>query len=123
MLGGYQRTFKKYEDLGMRQKLAEQWNALMNMDKGVLIISGMPEGGVRLMTGSTCLNQAFRFGKTAYGFQCHWEVSMDLARDWVENFGHVLQNKTVGEGFDQAGSGVPMLIERANRTLDELARG
>ncbi len=33
-----------------------------------------------------------------------------------------LQNKTVGEGFDQAGSGVPMLIERANRTLDELAR-
>ncbi len=32
-----------------------------------------------------------------------------------------LQNKTVGEGFDQAGSGVPMLIERANRTLDGLA--
>ncbi|HVM83118.1 MAG TPA: hypothetical protein VMW18_04465, partial [Candidatus Binatia bacterium] len=41
----------------------------------------------------TCLNQAFRFGRTAYGFQCHWEVSVDLAKDWVENFGHVLQNK------------------------------
>ncbi len=54
---------------------------------------GLPEGGVRLMTGETCANQAFRFGKTAYGFQCHWEVSMDLARDWVSNFGHVLQNK------------------------------
>jgi GMP synthase-like glutamine amidotransferase len=54
---------------------------------------GLPEGGVRLMTGTTCLNQAFRFGKTAYGFQCHWEVSMELARDWVENFGHVLQTK------------------------------
>ena len=54
---------------------------------------GLPQGGVRLMTGPTCLNQAFRFGKTAYGFQCHWEVSVDLAKHWVENFGHVLQQK------------------------------
>jgi hypothetical protein len=54
---------------------------------------GLPAGGVRLMTGSTCLNQAFRFGRTAYGFQCHWEVSVELAKDWVENFGHVLQTK------------------------------
>jgi aminoglycoside phosphotransferase (APT) family kinase protein len=29
-----------------------------------------------------------------------------------------LQNKTVGEGFDQAGSAVPTLIERAHRMLD-----
>ncbi len=31
-----------------------------------------------------------------------------------------LQHKTVGEGFDQAGSAVPTLIERANRMLDGL---
>ncbi len=31
-----------------------------------------------------------------------------------------LQHKTVGEGFDQAGSGVPALIDRANRMLDEM---
>ncbi len=62
---------------------------------------GVPEGGVRLMTGSTCLNQAFRFGKTAYGFQCHWEVSMDLAKDWVENFGHVLQTKLGEAGANE----------------------
>jgi aminoglycoside phosphotransferase (APT) family kinase protein len=31
-----------------------------------------------------------------------------------------LQHKTVGEGFDQAGTGVPMLIGRAHRMLDEL---
>jgi aminoglycoside phosphotransferase (APT) family kinase protein len=31
-----------------------------------------------------------------------------------------LQHKTVGEGFDQAGRGVPMLIGRAHRMLDEL---
>jgi aminoglycoside phosphotransferase (APT) family kinase protein len=31
-----------------------------------------------------------------------------------------LQNKTVGAGFDQAGKGVPALVSRANRMLDEL---
>ncbi|TDD65891.1 phosphotransferase family protein [Actinomadura darangshiensis] len=29
-----------------------------------------------------------------------------------------LQNATVGEGFDQIGAGVPLLLERAHRTLD-----
>jgi aminoglycoside phosphotransferase (APT) family kinase protein len=32
-----------------------------------------------------------------------------------------LQHKTVGEGFDRAGSGVPVLIGRAHRMLDELS--
>jgi aminoglycoside phosphotransferase (APT) family kinase protein len=31
-----------------------------------------------------------------------------------------LQHKTVGEGFDRAGSGVPVLIGRAHRLLDDL---
>ncbi len=31
-----------------------------------------------------------------------------------------LQNQTVGEGFDKAGEGVPALVGRANRMLDEL---
>jgi aminoglycoside phosphotransferase (APT) family kinase protein len=30
-----------------------------------------------------------------------------------------LQNATVGEGFDQVGPSVPLLLERAHRTLDE----
>ncbi len=51
---------------------------------------GIPEKGVRLMTGSTCENQAFRYGHGTYGFQCHFEVSEDLARQWIENFGHVI---------------------------------
>jgi type II secretory ATPase GspE/PulE/Tfp pilus assembly ATPase PilB-like protein len=50
LLGGFQQSFKKYEDLGMRPKLAEQWATMMSMDKGVLIISGMPEGGVTTAT-------------------------------------------------------------------------
>lgn len=51
---------------------------------------GIPDKGVRLMTGSTCENQAFRYGQTTYGFQCHFEVSEDQARHWIENFGHVI---------------------------------
>ncbi len=50
LLGGYQRAFKTYEDLGMRSKLAEQWSALMASDKGMLVISGVPEGGVTTLT-------------------------------------------------------------------------
>jgi type II secretory ATPase GspE/PulE/Tfp pilus assembly ATPase PilB-like protein len=50
LLGGYQRTFKSYEDLGMRSKLGEQWSALMARDKGLLVIAGMPEGGVTTLT-------------------------------------------------------------------------
>jgi type II secretory ATPase GspE/PulE/Tfp pilus assembly ATPase PilB-like protein len=50
LLGGEQRSFKKYEDLGMRPKLAEHWAALMGTDKGVLVISALPEGGLTTLT-------------------------------------------------------------------------
>jgi type II secretory ATPase GspE/PulE/Tfp pilus assembly ATPase PilB-like protein len=50
LLGGFQQTFKKYDDLGMRSKLAEQWAALMSRDKGMLVIAGVPEGGVTTLT-------------------------------------------------------------------------
>jgi type II secretory ATPase GspE/PulE/Tfp pilus assembly ATPase PilB-like protein len=50
LLGGYQRNFKTYEDLGMRPKLAEQWSALMASDKGLLVIAGVPGGGITTLT-------------------------------------------------------------------------
>jgi type II secretory ATPase GspE/PulE/Tfp pilus assembly ATPase PilB-like protein len=50
LLGGYQQAFKKFEDLGMRQKLAEQWMNLLGVNKGLVVISGMPEGGVTTLT-------------------------------------------------------------------------
>ncbi len=55
LLGGFQQTFKKYDDLGMRSKLAEQWGTLMTRDKGILIISGVPEGGVTTLTDVSIL--------------------------------------------------------------------
>jgi type II secretory ATPase GspE/PulE/Tfp pilus assembly ATPase PilB-like protein len=50
LLGGQRASFKHYDDLGMRKKLAEQWAEVMGMDKGLVIISGLPEGGVTTLT-------------------------------------------------------------------------
>ena len=50
----------------------------------------MPKGAVHLMTGATIRNQAFRFGRTTYGFQCHFEVSPELARQWFGQWGHTI---------------------------------
>ncbi len=48
----------------------------------------MPKGAVQLMSGSVIRNQAFRLGRTTYAFQCHFEVSPELARQWFGNWGH-----------------------------------
>ena len=53
----------------------------------------LPPGAVRLMTGATTTNQAFRHGDTTYGFQCHFEVTRDHANSWIENFSHVILKK------------------------------
>ena len=50
----------------------------------------MPKGAVQLMTGSIIRNQAFRFGRTSYAFQCHFEVSVDLAKQWFDQWGHTI---------------------------------
>src|SRR5690606_8029575 len=50
LLGGAQLEFKHYADLGMRPKLAEQWADQLASDKGLVIIAGMPEGGVTTLT-------------------------------------------------------------------------
>lgn len=55
VLGGAQRAFKHYEDLGMRQKMAEQWAGCMASPKGMLIIAGMPEGGLTTCTDVSLL--------------------------------------------------------------------
>lgn len=50
VLGGEQREFKTYEDLGMREKLRQQWAELMERDTGLIVISAMPEGGLTTLT-------------------------------------------------------------------------
>jgi GMP synthase (glutamine-hydrolysing) len=50
----------------------------------------IPKDAVHLMTGTTIRNQAFRLGRTTYGFQCHFEVSPELARQWFSQWGHTI---------------------------------
>jgi type II secretory ATPase GspE/PulE/Tfp pilus assembly ATPase PilB-like protein len=50
LMGGQRASFKTYDDLGMRKKLAEQWAEQMALDKGLLVISGLPEGGITTST-------------------------------------------------------------------------
>ncbi len=50
LLGGFQRAFKHYEDLGMRSKTAEQWADCMGQSKGLVLLAAMPEGGLTTLT-------------------------------------------------------------------------
>jgi GMP synthase (glutamine-hydrolysing) len=44
----------------------------------------LPRGATRLASSHEYRNQAFRWGKAAYGLQFHLEVSAELAQEWAE---------------------------------------
>jgi GMP synthase (glutamine-hydrolysing) len=44
----------------------------------------IPDGGVLLATAETCKNQAFRYGRNAYGLQFHVEITTDMIWSWVK---------------------------------------
>ena len=44
----------------------------------------LPEEAELLMAGEGCRNQAFRLGRRAYGFQCHFEATPAIAETWFE---------------------------------------
>lgn len=43
----------------------------------------LPDGATLLMTGPDCRHQAYRIGRATYAFQCHFEVTADIARSWI----------------------------------------
>ena len=45
-------------------------------------IFDLPDGAVRLATGESTVNQAFRIGQRAYGLQYHIEVTADMFNTW-----------------------------------------
>ncbi len=47
---------------------------------------GLPPGAVRLATGSTVSNQAFRVGRAAYATQFHFEADRRLVDEWSRSF-------------------------------------
>ncbi|QDT00993.1 GspE/PulE family protein [Adhaeretor mobilis] len=47
---GKKASFSTFEDLGMRDGLQEKWSELMARDKGLLVFSSMPGGGMSTLT-------------------------------------------------------------------------
>jgi len=45
----------------------------------------IPEGAERLAGSALFPNQAFRFGRNAYAFQFHMEVTREMIYDWLRN--------------------------------------
>ena len=43
-----------------------------------------PAGAVGLMTAEACPDQAFRLGRATWGFQCHFEVTPEVVRFWLD---------------------------------------
>jgi GMP synthase (glutamine-hydrolysing) len=43
----------------------------------------LPEGAVQLARGATCAQQAFRYGRYAYGVQFHPEMTLEMVDDWL----------------------------------------
>jgi GMP synthase-like glutamine amidotransferase/DNA-binding CsgD family transcriptional regulator len=46
----------------------------------------LPPGAVRLARSPRYENQAIRYGRVAYGMQCHLEPPLEDIRDWLEEF-------------------------------------
>jgi GMP synthase (glutamine-hydrolysing) len=44
----------------------------------------LPKGAVRLASSPLCPQQAFRFGRSAYGLQFHVEVTETMVRAWLQ---------------------------------------
>jgi GMP synthase-like glutamine amidotransferase len=49
-------------------------------------VFAMPPEAVRLATNAHTLNQAFRFGRRAYGLQYHIELTPELFQHWMEKW-------------------------------------
>lgn len=46
----------------------------------------IPEGGLHLAESQACRNQAFRFGRNAYGLQFHMEVTTEMLESWIDAY-------------------------------------
>lgn len=47
----------------------------------------LPPDAVHLMEGADCAAQAFRVGRAAYAFQCHFEAHPEIVELWLDSFG------------------------------------
>ena len=80
----------------------------------------LPQGAVLLATSPAYPNQAFRWGKKAYGVQFHVEISTDLVKQWsqVPAYQSALE-RVLGVG---AATTVVGDVSREQKTLHSCAR-
>lgn len=57
---------------------------------------GIPPGAVRLASSPITVNQAFRYGRHAYGFQFHIEVTPEMVAEWLAEY----REEVAKEGLD-----------------------
>lgn len=103
LLGGYQKSFKRFDDLGMRTKLAEEWAELLARDKGLLVISGMPEGGLTTLA-DVSLMETDRLLRDFISIE-----EVNHREREIENIDHALYDVSKGE---TAASIIPQLIRK-----------
>ena len=70
----------------------------------------LPDGAVLLATSPAYPNQAFRWGKKAYGIQFHVEISADLVKQWSQVPAYRLALERV------------LGVDAASKLLDDVSR-
>jgi GMP synthase-like glutamine amidotransferase len=62
-------------------------------------VKALPDGAVHLARSDACEIQAFRYGRFAYGLQCHVEATRDTVADWaaIPEYARALE-ATLGAG-------------------------
>lgn len=73
----------------------------------------LPENSTLLMTGDICKNQAFRIGFKTYGFQCHFEVTDTMLKQWFDTYEELLKeiDTEIKQKLDKQ---IPQYIEQSN---------
>ena len=56
----------------------------------------LPQGAIHLAHNPAVAHQAFRVGRAGYGTQFHFEASRAVVREWIENFGHLIEAMAPG---------------------------
>ena len=80
----------------------------------------IPSGAVALASSEGCANQAFRFGRRAYGLQFHPEVSPMMLAEWIKASGWTSSDKSAFQRAVEAK--VAALESQADRLIDNFLR-
>lgn len=73
-------------DAGKREPLFENMPASLSVFQWHEDTFAIPKGALHLAESQTCLNQAFRFGRNAYGLQFHVEVTPEMIDSWISAY-------------------------------------